>query len=110
MVTYSIKACCFNGIYNCGNLVKLCKMYNKIESFENLFFDCQFAFKMKSIFLGISLGCDNREGFNWDEILFGYVKSFSAEFNKFRFLLASEVLWHIWKARNDKLLQGKKIS
>jgi hypothetical protein len=46
--------------------------------------------------------------FNWAETLFGYGRYFSIEFNKSWLIFTSEVSWHIWKAGNDEIFQGRR--
>ncbi|GLJ10324.1 hypothetical protein SUGI_0126220 [Cryptomeria japonica] len=85
-----------------------CVVCDMQESFAHLFFECEYARDVWSIFLGPSLAWNHRPGLSWSEVVAGFVKSFDFNMNRFWSILSCEVLWVLWKERNEEVFQNKK--
>ena len=85
-----------------------CNICNVHESFEHLFFECLYARKIWSIFLGSPCLWNCINSFSWSEILVGYVDRFDSKFNSFWFVLTIEVLWTLWKDKNKEIFQAER--
>lgn len=79
---------------------------NVHESFEHLIFECLYACKIWSIFLGSPCLWNYINSFSWS--LAGYVDRFDSKFNSFWFALTIEVLWTLWKDRNKEIFQTQR--
>ena len=85
-----------------------CSLYNVTESFEHLFFDCVYARKLWSIFLGSSSVWNCVGSVFWSEILVGYVEKFDSKLNTFWFALSTEILWTLLKDGNKEIFQEER--
>lgn len=47
-------------------------------------------------------------GLSWIEILAGYFDGFDHKLNKFWAVLSPEILWFLWKQRNEEVFQAKR--
>lgn len=47
------------------------------------------------------------DGFTWFKKISSYVNMFFVELNVFWLVLSNEILWFIWKKRNEEVFQGK---
>ena len=86
----------------------VCDVCNCVESYEHFFLKCPWAIKVWSTVVGVDGlnmygSCLSRQ-----EILASYVEKFDWKLNDFRIFLTSEVLWFIWRQRNEEIFQGKK--
>ena len=75
---------------------------------EHLFFKCPWAIKVWSTVFGVNGLNLYGSCLSWQEILAGYVDRFDCKLNDFWIVLTSEVLWFIWRQRNEEIFQGKK--
>ncbi|GLJ31395.1 hypothetical protein SUGI_0629910 [Cryptomeria japonica] len=85
-----------------------CVVCDVQESFEHLFFKCEYACGVWSIFLGPSLAWNHRPGLSWSKVLASFVESFDFKMNWLWYVLSCEVLWFLWKERNGGVFQNKK--
>lgn len=53
------------------------------------------------------LGGNIVDNFSWFEIIVRYVCNLSKKSNYFWILLSIEILWFLWKRRNENVFQGK---
>ncbi|GLJ47218.1 hypothetical protein SUGI_0996680 [Cryptomeria japonica] len=80
-----------------------CDVCDMQESFEHVFFECEYAWGVWSIFLGPSLVWNHKPNLSWSEVLADFVESFDFKMNRFWYVLSCEVLWFLWKERNGEI-------
>ena len=60
------------------------------------------------MFLGKPLIWNHKLGLSWHEILAGFVEKFDLNMNCFWFILTNEILWFMWRQRNEEIFQGRQ--
>ena len=78
------------------------------EGLKYFVFKCPWAIKVWSTVFGVNGLSLYGSCLSWQEILAGYVDRFDCKLNNFWIVLTSEVLWFIWRQRNEEIFQGKK--
>ncbi|XP_059072101.1 uncharacterized protein LOC131872684 [Cryptomeria japonica] len=78
----------------------LCKICNLPETSRHIFFDCSFARNIWNLF-----GIYYPTHVSIIEIVTGYIKGLKADSNIFWNILSSNILWQIWKCRNEEKFQ-----
>lgn len=91
-----------------GKNTIVCPLCKCDETFEHLFLECKFSCSIWSIFFGNPIVWNHKRGLSWHEILAGFVETFDVKMNCFWFTLTNEVLWFIWRQRNEEIFQGKQ--
>ncbi|GLJ33985.1 hypothetical protein SUGI_0683500 [Cryptomeria japonica] len=79
----------------------LCKLCNRQESYRHIFFECKFAQKVWAL-----CGVTYPKYIDILEILTGYIHGLKNDSNILWFIISSNILWQLWKCRNEERFQG----
>ena len=85
--------------FQSSDICSICKMP---DSGRHILFDCLFAKELWRLF-----GIVYPINVNIIQIVTGYIKGISKDANFFWNILSSNILWQIWKCRNEEKYQGK---